>query len=176
MRPAAAPLLRKAAEELGDSIFLSRLRGGDVEIIHVESPQDPRRPYIHPGLGRRLLNACSCAKVIAAFAEPAFQKELLNDDLAKFAEYTKISPEEIRAELAEIRRRGYAECNQKIETGVVSAAAPVRVGNVGVIFSVGAIGPVRNFSARYRGTLGHQLMDLSREVAGAIQLCGLPEV
>lgn len=172
---AAAPVLRKAAARLGDSVFLSRLRGGDVEIIHVETPEDPRRPYVHPGLGRRPLHACSCAKAIAAFAEPAFQQELLNDDLARFTEHTKTTPEEIRAELDEIIRRGYAECNQEIEPGVVSVAAPVRVGNVGVTFSIGAIGPVRKFSARYRAKLGEQLKELSREVSGAIQLCTLPE-
>ena len=42
-------------------------------------------------------------------------------------------------------------------------------------FSVGAIGPVRKFSARYRVRVGEQLMDLAKEVAGSIQLFSLPE-
>ncbi|RMF37762.1 MAG: IclR family transcriptional regulator [Alphaproteobacteria bacterium] len=175
VRQAAAPLLRKTAAALGDSVFLSRLRGGDVEIIHVETPEDPARPFFHPGLGRRPLHACSCAKVIAAFAEPEFQQQLLNDDLARFTEHTKTTPDEIRGELDAIVRRGYAECKQEIEMGVVSVAAPVRIGNVGVTFSVGAIGPVRKFSDRYCAKVGKELMELSREVSGAIQLCTLPE-
>jgi DNA-binding IclR family transcriptional regulator len=175
VRQATAPLLRKAAAELGDAVFLSRLRGGEVEIILVETPEDPRRAYFHPGLGRRPLHACSCAKAIAAFAEPTFQQELLNDDLARFTEHTKTTPDEIRAELSEIVRRGYAECIQEIEPGVVSVAAPVRIGNIGVTFSIGAIGPMRKFSARHRARVGEKLMALSREVSGAIQLCNLPE-
>lgn len=175
VRQAAAPVLRKAAEQLGDAVFLSRLRAGDVEIIHVETPEDPARPYFHPGLGRRPLHACSCAKAIAAFAEPAFQQQLLNDDLARFTEHTKTTPEEIRAELDEIVRRGYAECNQEIEPGVVSVAAPIRIGNVGVIYSLGAIGPLRRFSPRHRAKVGETLMDLSHGVSGAIQLCSVPE-
>jgi len=171
---AAAPVLRKAAAQLGDSVFLSRLRGGEVEIIHVETPDDPTRPYIHPGLGRRPLHACSCAKAIAAFAEPSFQQQLLNDDLARFTEHTKTSPEDIRAELDAIVRRGYAECDQEIETGIASVAAPVRLGNVGVTFSVGATGSTRKFSARYRTKVGDKLTRMAREVSGAIQLCNLP--
>ena len=175
VRRATQPVLRKAAVQLGDSVFLSRLRGGDVEIIQVAVPEDLGQPYIHPGLGRRPLHACSCAKAIAAFAEPAFQMELLNDDLARFTEHTKTSPEELRVELAEIARRGYAECNQEIELGIASVAAPVQVGNVGVTFSIGAVGPMRKFSASYRAKVGERLKELSREVSGAIQLCNLPD-
>ncbi|HHS82441.1 MAG TPA: IclR family transcriptional regulator [Devosia sp.] len=172
---AAAPVLRKAAAQLGDSVFLSRLRRGEVEIIHVEPPDDPSRPYIHPGLGRRPLHACSCAKAIAAFAEPAFQQQLLNDDLARFTEHTKTRPEDIRTELDSIVRKGYAECNQEIETGIASVAAPVRLGNVGVTFSVGATGSARKFSTRYREKIGGKLTEISEEVSGAIQLCNLVE-
>lgn len=175
VRRATQPVLRKAAVMLGDSVFLSRLRGDDVEIIQVATPEDQSQPYIHPGLGRRPLHACSCAKAIAAFAEPEFQQTLLNDDLARFTEHTKTTPDEIRAELAEIVRRGYAVCDQEIELGVVSVAAPVQVGNVGVTFSVGAVGPMRKFSARYREKVGERLKELSREVSGAIQLCNVPE-
>lgn len=175
VRRAAAPVLRKAAVKLGDTVFLSRLRRGDVEIIHVATPEDPTRPYIHPGLGRRPLHACSCAKVIAAFAEPEFQQELLNDKLARFTEHTKTSVEEIRIELSEIVRRGYGECNQELELGVVSVAAPVQVGNVGVTFSIGAVGSVRRFSASHRQIVGERLKEFSREVGGAIQLCNMPE-
>lgn len=170
---AAAPVLRKAAADLGDTVFLSRLRGGEVEIIHAAIPDDPTRPYIHPGLGRRPLHACSCAKAIAAFAEPAFQQQLLNDDLARFTEHTLTRPDEIRQELDAIARRGFAECNQEIETGIASVAAPIRVGNVGVTFSVGATGPSRKFSPRYREKLGKRLQQMAGEVGGAIQLCNL---
>ncbi len=170
---AVAPVLRKAAAQLGDTVFLSRLRGGEVEIIHAEIPDDPTRPYIHPGLGRRPLHACSCAKAIAAFAEPAFQQQLLNDDLARFTEHTKTSPEDIRAELDAVVQRGFAECNQEIETGIASVAAPVRLGNVGVTFSVGATGSARKFSTRYREKLGEKLTRMADEVSGAIQLCNL---
>lgn len=165
---ACAPTLKSAATRLGDCVFLSRLRDGAVEIIHVETPDDPSRPYIHPGLGRRPLHACSCAKAITAFAEPDFQDWLLAGGLDSYTEHTKTAPDEIRAELAEIRRTGYAVCHQEIEVGVVSVAAPVRLGRFGVPFSVGAVGPVRRYTARHCHQLGTRLAELAETLSGAI--------
>jgi DNA-binding IclR family transcriptional regulator len=175
VRRATAPILRKAAARLGESVFLSRLRSSDVEIIHVETPDDPARSYIHPGLGKRPVHACSCAKVIAAFAEPAFQQALLAGSLKRYTEHTKTSTESILAELDEIARRGYGECNQEIDVGVASVAAPVQIGNIGVTFSIGAVGPIHRFDSKYREQVGERLKGLSSEVSGAIRLCNVPE-
>ena len=62
-----APALKKAATQYGAAFFLSRLRGKSVEIIHVETP-DTGVSYLHPGLGKRPLHACSCSKAVAASA------------------------------------------------------------------------------------------------------------
>jgi DNA-binding IclR family transcriptional regulator len=175
VRRATAHSLRKVAARLGEAVFLSRLRNNDVEIIHVETPDDPARSYIHPGLGKRPAHACSCAKVIAAFAEPDFQKALLAGSLKRYTEHTKTSVETIRAELAEIVRRGYAECDQEIDLGVASVAAPVQIGNIGVTFSIGAVGPIHRFAPEYRSQVGEQLKEFSKEVSGAIRLCNVPE-
>ncbi|MFZ9073931.1 MAG: helix-turn-helix domain-containing protein, partial [Paracoccaceae bacterium] len=56
-----APELKQAATHYGAAFFLSRLRGKSVEIIHVETP-DTGVSYLHPGLGKRPLHACSCSK------------------------------------------------------------------------------------------------------------------
>jgi len=175
VRRATAPVLRKAAVQLGDWVVLSRLRSGDVEIIHVETPEDPSLPYIHPGLGRRPLHACSCAKAIAAFAEPDFQQELLSDELARYTDHTKTSPDQLRAELAGIVIRGYAVCDQELQVGVASVAVPVMVGNIGATFSIGAVGPVRRFTPAHQAKVGERLKEFSREVSGAIQLCNVPD-
>src|SRR6056297_2657487 len=60
------PFLKEAAAEFGAAFFLSRLRGKAVEIIHIETP-DAGVSYLHPGLGKRPLHACSCSKAVAAF-------------------------------------------------------------------------------------------------------------
>lgn len=170
VRQAATPLMKEAANRLGQTVFLSRIRHKKVEIIHVEIPNDPRRSYFHPGLGSRPMHACSCSKAIAAFAEESLQDEVLSGPMKAYTEHTKVTEVELRQELSEILDRGYAECVEEIEVGVSSVAAPIQIRNIGVMFSVGSIGSIRTFTPSTRSRIGHELIELSEKIATTIQL------
>jgi len=174
-RQAAAPTLRDAADQFGEAVFLSRYRNRSVEIIHVETPQDTARSFVHPGLGFRPMHACSCSKVIAAFAEDGFREEILSGPMRRYTAQTKHDPDALRAEFAAIRLTGYAECVEEIEVGVSSVAAPIRIGNVGATFSIGATGPVRRFTERRRADLGRDLSGFADKLALALQMQGPSE-
>ena len=167
---AAAPTMKEAAIGFGEAVFLSRFRDKGVEIIHVEAPSDPARSFIHPGLGFRPMHACSCSKAIAAFAEEAFREEILAGPMRAYTEHTKQDSDQLRAEFAAIQNTGFAECVEEIEMGVSSVAAPVRVGNIGATFSIGATGPVRRFTAKRRAEIGSDLIRLSAQIAAALRL------
>lgn len=176
VRRCAAPLMRSAADSYNETVFLARFRDRRVEIIHVETPHDPARAFIHPGLGVRPMHACSCSKAIAAFAEPEFQEDILSNSLREYTEHTKTTKEALRQEFALIAERGFADCDQEIDIGIASVAAPVSIGTVGATFSIGAVGPVRRFGTAARMEIGAKLKDLSEKISGAIQLCNVAEV
>lgn len=176
VRRVAAPLLKGAAATFNETVFLARFRDSKVEIIHVETPEDPARAFIHPGIGERPLHACSCSKAIAAFAEDGFKEVILNGTLHTFTEHTKTTRADLIAEFDVIRRQGFADCDQEIDVGISSVAAPVTIGNIGATFSVGAVGPVRRFGTEYRQNIGRQLTQLATKISGAIQLCNVAEV
>jgi len=176
VRKAAAPLLKSAAINFNEPVFLARFRNSKVEIIHVETPDDPGRAFIHPGLGFRPTHACSCSKAIAAFTEEGFQDVIVQGTLRAYTQHTKTTPDALRAEFKEIAARGYSECDQEIDRGVASVAAPVSIGNIGATFSVGAVGPIRRFGAGYREDIGTKLIGLAGKISGAIQLCNVTEV
>ncbi|MGX0875992.1 IclR family acetate operon transcriptional repressor [Roseovarius sp. MBR-154] len=169
---AAAPTLREAADQFGEAVFLSRFRNKGVEIIHVETPQDATRSFVHPGLGFRPMHACSCSKVIAAFAEETFREEILNGPMRRYTPRTKHDPEALRAEFETIRMTGYAECVEEIEVGVSSVAAPIRIGNIGATFSIGATGPLRRFTEKRRAEIGRDLIGFADKVSLALQMHG----
>jgi len=171
VRTCAAPILRSAATHFNETVFLARFRNKKVEIIHVETPDDPGRAFIHPGLGVRPMHACSCSKAIAAFAEDEFQDCILKIGMKQYTEHTKITEAALRAEFIKIRRQGYADCDQEIDLGIASVAAPVSIGNIGATFSVGAVGPIRRFGADERQLIGKELTVLAAKISGAIQLC-----
>lgn len=170
VRRAATPLMNEAANQFGQTVFLSRIRNQKVEIIHVEIPNDPRQSYFHPGLGSRPMHACSCSKAIGAFAEDTFQTEILNGPMKAYTQHTKVSEDALRQEFSEILARGYAECVEEIEIGVSSVAAPIQIHNIGVTFSVGAIGSIRQFTSTTRTQIGQELIKLSQKIATTIQL------
>ena len=152
------------AERLGFDFVLSMMKfrgfGGETgywdgclesfSLDRVETPVGAARSFIHPGLGKWPLHACSCSRAIAAFADQAFQLEILGGPLRSYTERTKTVPSEIEHEFATIRDNGYAECVEEIEVGVSSVAASIRFGEFGVPFSVGATGPIRRFTSRHR--------------------------
>lgn len=176
VRRCAAPILKKTATTFNETAFLARFRNNKVEIIHVEPPDDPARAFIHPGLGERPMHACSCSKAIAAFTEPEFRDAILSGTLKQYTEHTKTTAAALRAEFAKIVEQGYADCDQEIDMGIASVAAPISIGNIGATFSVGAVGPIRRFGSDHRRDIGEKLKNISEKISGAIQLCNVAEV
>lgn len=165
-----APVLKEATLEYGEAVFLSRFRNKGVSIIHVETPADPSISYIHPGLGYRPMHACSCSKAIAAFADNTFREFILNGPMKSYTDQTHTTRSDLETEFKQIQKSGYAECIEEIEVGVSSVAAPVHIDNVGAVFSVGTIGPIRRFTPGHRQKLGKKLVKLASEITHSIHI------
>jgi DNA-binding IclR family transcriptional regulator len=73
-------------------------------------------------------------------------------------------------ELEQVRRSGFAECVEEIETGVASVAAPIWIDDVGPAFSVGVIGPIRRFDAHRRAQLGAELLTMTKRLSSVLNL------
>jgi IclR family acetate operon transcriptional repressor len=158
------PALRRAAAEHGATFFLSRLRGRAVEIIHVETP-NTGVSFLHPGLGKRPLHACSCSKAVAAFSPDLVQRQNLEGRLKAYTEFTLTSIEDLEADLTLVRQRGYAECVEEIERGMASVAAPLGEAGPGATMSIGATGSTRVFTPTFRARIGPEIVAMAREMA-----------
>ena len=162
-----APALKQAASEHGAAFFLARLRGRAVEIIHVEAPATGVS-FLHPGLGKRPLHACSCSKAVAAFSPGLLLGEEIKGRLKAYTDFTLTGIEDLEAELHLIRRRGYAECVEEIERGMCSVAAPLGETAPASTMSIGATGSMRVFTAQFREELGEALKGMARDLAGGM--------
>jgi IclR family acetate operon transcriptional repressor len=159
-----APALKQAACQYGTAFFLSRLRGKSVEIIHVETP-DTGVSYLHPGLGKRPLHACSCSKAVAAFSLDLLLTSDMEGRLRAYTEFTLTNVQDLEAEFDTIRKRGFAECIEEIERGMCSVAAPLAPCGPGATMSIGATGSVRIFTPSFRERLGPQITQIARDVS-----------
>lgn len=156
-----APVLLEAAGAHGATFFLSRVRGQAVEIIHVETP-DSGVSFLHPGLGRRPLHACSCSKAVAAFS-PAVA-DTIAGRLKAYTEFTHTNRADVGAELELIRRRGYAECVEELERGMCSVAAPLGPRWAAPTMSIGATGSSRVFTPAFRKKMGKELICMASDL------------
>ena len=124
--------------------------------------------FLHPGLGPRPLHACSCSKAVAAFSEEPLLAEGLKGRLKSYTEFTKTRAEDLEAEFAVIRDRGYAECVEEIERGMCSVAVPLARGGPGASMSIGAAGSARVFSRAFRAEIGADLADMAGRLSGVL--------
>lgn len=161
------PTLKRAASAHGVAFFLSRLRGKAVEIIHVTTP-DTGVSYLHPGLGKRPLHACSCSKAVVAFNPALDLTGDLEGRLRAYTEFTTTKVEDLQAELALIRTRGYAECVEEIERGMCSVAAPLGHGGTGATLAIGATASLRVFTPQTRAKTGTACIALAAEIASIL--------
>ena len=159
-----APALKQAAAEEGAAFFVSRLRGKSVEIIHVETPQTGVS-FLHPGLGRRPLHACSCSKAVAAFSPQLVFDEAVKKQLRAYTEFTLTDLGDLEAEFATIRAQGFAECVEEIERGMCSVAVPVTPQGIGATLSIGATGSMRVFTPERRKAIGGTLIKMATDVS-----------
>lgn len=164
-----APVLKRAATEHGAAFFLSRLRGKDVEIIHVETPETGIA-FLHPGLGKRPLHACSCSKAVAAFSPGLIAAQSLQGRLKAYTEFTLTRIEDLEAEFKAIRTRGYAECVEEIERGMASVAATLGKSGLGATMSIGATGSTRVFTAAFRAEIGQVIVETARHLSFRLAL------
>lgn len=169
-----APTLKLAASDVGAAFFLSRLRGKSVEIIHVETP-DTGVSYLHPGLGKRPLHACSCSKAVAAFSPDLFRTGEMEGRLRAYTEFTLIDVHDLEAEFETIRRRGFAECVEEIERGMCSVAAPLARSGPGATMSIGATGSVRVFTPAFREQLGARITQIAHRLSAGLGWSSMPE-
>lgn len=132
---AAAAVLPRLRDITGESVQLYRRDGVHrICIAHAEPPSGLRDTV---PVGTRLpMTAGSGAKVLAAWCDPATQRQILTD--ASYSERV----------LIDVRRRGWAQSVAEREAGVASVSAPVRDAASQVVAAVSVSGPVERIGRR----------------------------
>ncbi|MBO0851812.1 MAG: IclR family transcriptional regulator C-terminal domain-containing protein, partial [Pseudonocardia sp.] len=87
------------------------------------------------------LHATSSGKVLLAWADPDMLASLLDGHLERYTERTMADPAGLRAELDDVRARGWASCNEELELGLNSVAAPIFGADGAVVAAVSVSGP-----------------------------------
>ncbi|WP_322034541.1 IclR family transcriptional regulator [Burkholderia sp. BCC1970] len=118
------PLLRHLVNETGETAHFAVLDGDRVVYLaKVDSPH-PIRMFSQIGW-RGPLHATGVGKVLLASAEAKLLSQICDQGLERFTQNTIVEKEQLQAELAQVRKRGYALDAEELIAGLTCVAVPV---------------------------------------------------
>lgn len=142
LRSVAIPSLRGLSRDTGETALLTVLtprRNQGVCLERVETAH-PLRLSVTPG--RQLpLHAGASQKVLLAYLDEEDVEAVIAAGLEHLCQATITDPHLLRAELATIRRRGWASSFEETNVGVWGVAVPVLNALGEVVCAVGIAGP-----------------------------------
>jgi IclR family pca regulon transcriptional regulator len=122
---AAQPILERMSATLRESFSVATLDGED--IVYIARTQVNRVMAVDLHIGSRLPAYCtSMGRILLAYLPPErLEQYLAKVDLIPHTTRTIVSVEKLRLALRNVRRNGYALCDQEYEVGLRSLAVPV---------------------------------------------------
>lgn len=148
------PFLEELMQVSQETANLAILEGNSAMYIEqIAPPTRMLRIFTEPG-NRVSLHSCGTGKVLLAYQPPRLVELLLSRlDLVRYTASTITDPGQLRSELRQVRRQGYAVDYGEQEDGVRCIAAPV-FGPDGEIFaSMSISGPSSRLESRRTGKL-----------------------
>jgi IclR family transcriptional regulator, acetate operon repressor len=136
----ARPILEDLAEKTKETVNLGVLSGDSV--IYIDQVTGARSIVAVNWVGRRTpLHCVSNGKVLLAYADEADRERLLSMPLERATRNTVVDPDKLRAQLAEVRARGYATTMEELEEGLNAVAAPIHRADGQVVAALSVSGP-----------------------------------
>jgi IclR family pca regulon transcriptional regulator len=123
---AAAPILNRLRDEIGESVSLAVADGE--EALFITRATAPRVVSAAIRIGARWPLYCTAAGrvLLAARSDAEVERHLAAQHFEMLTDKTLVKAEALRAVIAETRRRGYAASDEEIEIGLRAVAVPVR--------------------------------------------------
>ncbi|HEV8441157.1 MAG TPA: IclR family transcriptional regulator [Methylomirabilota bacterium] len=168
IRQIALGTMREIAASVQETAVLT-VRAGDFGVA-VESIEAADPVRVAPAPGERVpLHVGAPMKAILAFLSAEDIAAYLKRPLERLTARAIGDPRRLRAHLAQIRERGYAESWEEVYPGAVGVAVPL-VGPDGVaVASLGIAGPVHRFTPERVVTIAQRLLTAGKELSRRAQ-------
>jgi IclR family acetate operon transcriptional repressor len=153
LRGAALPIMEELRRRTGETIHLTVPEDGKMVLIERLETDKPVRTSM--ALGHALpLHASANGKAVLAYGSSEVLRPLLVDELPRYTDTTITDPDELRAELAAIRERGFAVNRGEWRSDVGSVAAAVMGGDEKPIASISVNIPMSRLTQESEADFG----------------------
>jgi DNA-binding IclR family transcriptional regulator len=135
----AKPFIDRLAKLAGESSHLGVFNGFEVVVVEREEPLERQSRGIQP-IEASPAHCTGVGKALLAFQRPEVIERVIAAGLKKFTTTTISKAEDLRKELAAIRKRGYAIDNAEHQVWVRCIAGPIRNSSGHVFASISVTG------------------------------------
>ncbi len=141
----------------------------DSQATYLEMIESPEPMRVIPSDGMSFpLHCGSTRRILLAHMSEAYRELYLRGRLRRYTPGTIVDKTELRRDLAQILKTGYAVSNQEIYAGARSLAAPVRDAGDRVVASVGIVGPAQRLTDARIGKLLPSLLECAEGISVAL--------
>lgn len=167
LRGVAQPVLVRLSESSQESVHVGILDGA--EVVNVEQIAGPHLIRETNWIGRRTpLHCAANGKAMLAFQAEQLIARVLAGPLPRITPLTITNPRLIRAELAEIRERGFSRTLGEVEEGLNGVAAPIRSRDGVVFAAVSVSGPSYRVPPARLDELGALVIAAAAEISARL--------
>lgn len=160
----ARPVLEALAEETRETVTIAVLSGDDV--VSIDQITGTRSIVSVSWVGKRTpLHTTSTGKILLAFMDDLERDRRLAQPLERATKRSLVDPGQLRTQLDDIRRRGYAQTLEELEEGLNAVAAPVRQADGEVVAALSVSGPAFRVRAVDLPRLGRLTIEASDKIS-----------
>ena len=146
----AKPHIDNLRDRIGDTVSLEVMLGNTTIVAY--RARGPHLVQVLFDPGERLpVHVAAGAKAILAFSPPETVDKLIQGKLARFTQNTITNPKILKAQLNEIRRKGFALDNKELDIHIQAIAAPILNHQKKPVAAVVLAAPVYRMKAHLKG-------------------------
>jgi IclR family KDG regulon transcriptional repressor len=166
----ALPFMKELSRLTKETVLLTTVHGDKAFCLErVESEEPIRYSLFTPG-ARLPLHAGASSKVLLAFLpEPEGDAIITREGLQRFTSQTITDRGILKAQLAEIRNRGYAFSDQEVDREVRAVAAPILNQRGELIAGLTVAGPAYRINKKKVQSLGRLVIRYAGKIAAQLQ-------
>jgi DNA-binding IclR family transcriptional regulator len=165
---AGKPILDRLVVECGETVHLGVLQGKSLLYIDRREPDDAAVRLAALPSPLTSLYASASGKVLLAFSDDSLLREVIAGGLVRYTASTKADPDDLAAEIENIRTQGYAVNEQERYEGVRAIGVPIRKRDGTVVGALSAAGPVQRVDDGKLDKLKVLLTKAADELAGVL--------
>jgi IclR family transcriptional regulator, acetate operon repressor len=159
-----AQVADELAERVGETVHLSKFAGERLSTVHVAESAKAHRVSLDVGTILPL-HATASGLAFLSGCLPQDVTDYLSGELQKFTEHTVTSRSALKKQIAEARERGYSICEQGLENGTISAAAPIQAEGGQPVGTVAIAAPLIRVDHETLHALGRAAAEAAAEIA-----------